>query len=67
MNNIKLKFNRFYNLIFGEKFYKKLDFNWDNLPKDDIKRFQAKNSENSKGKFELKIIIEKNNSKKPLD
>ena len=33
MNNIKLKFNRFYNLIFGEKFYKKLDFNWDNLPK----------------------------------
>jgi DNA sulfur modification protein DndD len=38
--------------------------NWDNLPKDDIKRFQAKNSKNSKGKFELKIIIEKNNSKK---
>ena len=33
MNNTKLKFNRLYNLIFGEKFYKKLDFNWDNLPK----------------------------------
>ena len=33
MNYIKLKFNRFYNLIFGEKFYKKLDFNWDNLPR----------------------------------
>ena len=33
MNNIKLKLNKFYHFIFGEKFYKKLDFNWDNLPK----------------------------------
>ncbi len=33
MNKIKIKFNKFFNLIFGEKFYKKLDFNWDKLPK----------------------------------
>ena len=26
MNKIKLRFNKLYNLIFGEKFYKKLKF-----------------------------------------
>ena len=33
MNKFKLNISRIYNLIFGEKFYKKLDFEWDNLPK----------------------------------
>lgn len=33
MNKIKLRFNKLYNLIFGEKFYKKLNFNWEGLPK----------------------------------
>ena len=33
MKKIKYKINKIYNLVFGEKFYKKLDFNWDNLPK----------------------------------
>ncbi len=33
MNKIKYKINKIYNLIFGEKFYKKLDFKWENLPK----------------------------------
>ena len=28
MKKIKYKINKIYNLVFGEKFYKKLDFNW---------------------------------------
>ena len=33
MNKINYKINKIYNIIFGEKFYKKINFNWDNLPK----------------------------------
>jgi len=33
MNLFKLKINKIYNLLFGEKFYKKLNFSWDHLPK----------------------------------
>tara|TARA_B100001175_G_scaffold203398_1_gene172657 strand:- start:6809 stop:7486 length:678 start_codon:yes stop_codon:yes gene_type:complete len=46
MNKSKFKINKFYNIIFGEKFYKKLNFNWENLPK----RFELIN----------KIITKKN-------
>ena len=33
MNKFKNRINKIYNIIFGEKFYKKIDFNWDNFPK----------------------------------
>ena len=33
MNKFKHKFNKIYNIIFGEKFYKKINFNWENFPK----------------------------------
>ena len=33
MNKLKLKINKIYNLVFGEKFYKTLKFRWDDLPK----------------------------------
>ena len=33
MKKLKFKINKIFNYIFGEKFYKKLDFYWDNLPK----------------------------------
>jgi len=43
---LKYKFNKIYNIIFGEKFYKKLDFDWNNFPK----RFELIN----------KVIVKKN-------
>ena len=33
MNKFKNRINKIYNIIFGEKFYKKINFNWDNFPK----------------------------------
>ena len=33
MKKLKFKINKIFNYIFGEKFYKKLDFYWDDLPK----------------------------------
>ena len=32
MNKIKLRINRLFNYIFGEKFKKKLDYKWENYP-----------------------------------
>ena len=32
MNKLKLRLNRIYNYIFGEKFYKRIDFEWQNKP-----------------------------------
>ena len=32
MNKVQIRLNRFYNYIFGEKFYKKIPFNWNNKP-----------------------------------
>lgn len=32
MNKLKLRLNKFYNYIFGEKFYKKIKINWSNYP-----------------------------------
>jgi hypothetical protein len=32
MNKVKLRINRIFNYIFGEKFNKKLDYKWDNYP-----------------------------------
>ncbi len=32
MNKLKLRLNRIYNYIFGEKFYKKINFEWQNKP-----------------------------------
>ena len=34
-NNKLFKLNRLYHYIFGEKFYKKLDFEWHKYPKRD--------------------------------
>ena len=52
MNKIQIKINRIYNLLFGEKFYKKLNFNWDNLPK----RYDL-----------INMVIEKKNYKSYLE
>jgi len=32
MNKLKLRLNRIYNYIFGEKFYQKINFEWQNKP-----------------------------------
>ena len=33
MNSFKLKLNKIYHIIFGEKFYKKIDFEWEKYSK----------------------------------
>ena len=48
MKKLKFKINKIINYIIGEKFYKKLNFRWDELPKryDLINRIIEKKYQN---------------------
>ena len=53
MNKLKYRINKIYNIIFGEKFYKKINFNWDNFPK----RYELINKVITKKKYKSYLEI----------